>query len=118
MTADSELKNLELWYQMLEAEAVSAEAWTTILINERWVQVLKRIHRVREREGGTNKFGIIQMATTTITTTLTKGYKVTLYSDWLRATTLHAIYKDSLNLDCPKGQCEYGHYTPVFDTSP
>ena len=42
MTADSELKTLVLWYQMLEAEAISAEAWTTILIDEPWVQVLKR----------------------------------------------------------------------------
>ena len=50
--------------------------------------------------------------------TLTKGYKVTLYSDWLRATALYAIYINSLNLGCPKGQCEYGHYTLVFDSPP
>ena len=48
--------------------------------------------------------------------TFTKGYKVTLYSDSLRATALYAIYINSLDYDCPKGQCEYGHYTLVFDT--
>ena len=31
MTDDHELKNLELWYQMLEYETVNAETWTTIL---------------------------------------------------------------------------------------
>ena len=46
---------------------------------------------------------------------MTKGYKVTLYSDYLRATTLYAIYINRPNLDCPKGHCEYGHYTLVFD---
>ena len=40
----------------------------------------------------------------TRTTTFTKGYKATLYSDWLRAPRLS------------KGQCEYSHYTLVFDT--
>ena len=49
------------------------------------------------------------------TTTLTKGYKVTLYSDSLRATALYANYKYGPNLGCPKGQCEYVHYTLVFD---
>ena len=51
----------------------------------------------------------------TIATTLTKGYEVTLYSDWLRATALYIIYRSRLNLSYPKGQCEYGHYTLVFD---
>ena len=53
--------------------------------------------------------------TTTTTTTLTKGYKVTLYSDLLRATSLYAIYINGPNLGCPRGQCEYIHYTLVFD---
>ena len=30
------------------------------------------------------------------------GNKVTLYSDWLRATALYTIYRNSLNLDCPR----------------
>ena len=38
MTAGNELKNLVLWYQMLEAEAVNAEAWTTFLLEEHLVQ--------------------------------------------------------------------------------
>ena len=49
--------------------------------------------------------------------TLTKGYNVTLYSDCLRETALYTIYRNSPNLGCPKGQCEYSHYTLVFDTS-
>ena len=60
----------------------------------------------------------IATVTITTTTTLTKGYKVTLYSDYLRATALYAIYRNSSNLGCPKGQCEYSHYTLVFDTPP
>ena len=51
-----------------------------------------------------------------MTTTFTKGYKVTLYSEYFRATALYAIYINGLNLGCPKGQCEYVHYTLVFDT--
>ena len=43
-----------------------------------------------------------------MTTNLTKGYKVTLYSDYLRATALYAIYENSPNY-------EYGHYTLVFN---
>ena len=57
------------------------------------------------------------MTTTTTTTTFTKGYKVTLYSDSLRATALYAIYINGPNLGCPRGQCEYVHYTLVFDKS-
>ena len=45
-----------------------------------------------------------------------KGFKVTLYSDYLRATALYAIYRNSPNLGCPKGQCEYDHYALQFDT--
>ena len=64
---------------------------------------------------------IIQNATTittTNTTTFTKGYKVTLYSDQFRANALYTIYKSSLNLGSPKGQCEYDHYTLIFHTPP
>ena len=49
-------------------------------------------------------------------TTFTKGYKVTLYSGSLRATILYAIYINGPNLGCPRGQCEYVHYTLVFDS--
>ena len=48
-------------------------------------------------------------------TTFTKGYKVTLYCDSLRATALYAIYINGPSLGCPRGQCEYVHYTLVFD---
>ena len=47
---------------------------------------------------------------------LSKGYKVTLYSDSLRAIALYAIYINGPNLGCPRGQCEYVNYTLVFDT--
>ena len=52
-----------------------------------------------------------------MTTTFAKGYKVTLYSDSLRATTIYAIYINDPNLGCPRGQCEYVHYTLVFDNA-
>ena len=71
--------------------------------------------RGRERERRNNGV-IFSISTITITTTLTKGYKVTLYSDCLRATALYTIYRNSLNLGYPKGQCEYGHYTLIFDS--
>ena len=48
---------------------------------------------------------MIATITTITTTNLTKGYRVTLYSDYLRATTLYAIYRNSPNLGCPKEQC-------------
>ena len=51
-------------------------------------------------------------------TTFTKGYKVTLYSDSLRATALYAIYTNGPNLGTQRGYCEYDHYTLVFDTPP
>ena len=79
-----------------------------------------RVHRDGEREAQ-KKFCII-MSRTTITNynnqNLTKGYKVTLYSDYLRVTALYTINRNSPNLGCPKGQCEYDHYTLVFDTHP
>ena len=37
------------------------------------------------------------------TTTFTKGYKVTLYSDSLRATALYANYRNGLNLGYQRG---------------
>ena len=40
----------------------------------------------------------IPIAIIIIITTTTKGYKVTLYSDWLRATALYNIYRNVLNL--------------------
>ena len=78
-------------------------------------------HREREREReaqrgiSINKYATV---TTTTTTTITKGYKVNLYSDSLRATALYAIYTNGPNLGTQGGQCEYVHYTLVFDTPP
>ena len=85
--------------------------WGTLYAS---VIVYTQSEREREREIGTNRFCILfKRATvstiTTTTTTFTKGYKVTLYSDWLRATALYVISRNSLNL------CDYGHYTLVFD---
>ena len=59
----------------------------------------------RERERGTKNIAI-KNPTVTMTTnqpTFTKGYKVTLYSDSLRATALYAIYINSLTLGLSKG---------------
>ena len=61
--------------------------------------------RYTEKERERHKVVIIQdisTVTITIATTLTKGYKVTLYSDWLRAITLYNIYRNVLNLGCPR----------------
>ena len=67
-------------------EAVSAEVLTTILSRRTicvWVE--QDTQNERERVRGTKSLCIIQMATitTTVTTTFTKGYKFTLYSDYL-----------------------------------
>ena len=58
--------------------------------------------REREREIGTKKRYIPIATVTKWQPNLTKGYKVTLYSDYLRATVLYTIYRKSLNLDCPR----------------
>ena len=61
----------------------------------------------RERERGTKNVYIhIQgnsYKMTTTTTTFTKGYKVTLYSDSLRETALYAIYTNGPNLGYQRG---------------
>ena len=44
----------------------------------------------------------IPIAIIIIITTTTKGYKVTLYSDWLRASALYTIYRNVLNLGYPR----------------
>ena len=60
---------------------------------------------------------IIQMATIT---TSTKGYKVTLYSVWLRETALYTIYRNVLNLDCPRDSVNtaiiHSYSTPIGDS--
>ena len=80
------------------------------------------IRKEGERERSTkNKLIIFKKATVTNDNNnknLTKGYKITLYSESLRATALYAIYINGPNLGCPRGQCEYVHYTLVFDTPP
>ena len=75
-------------------------------------------HRGRERETHTQ----IDISLLTKgnsykwTTTFEKGYKVTLYSDSLRATALYPIYINGPNLGTQIGWCEYDHYTLVFDS--
>ena len=63
---------------------------------------VRYIEREREREREREKQIYINPMTTTVTTTFTKGYKVTLYSDEHRATALYTIYRNSVNLDCPR----------------
>ena len=84
--------------------------------NEQYTHRERERERERERDRHKEVFYFSIATVTTITTNLTKGYKVTLYSDYPRETILYAIYRNSPNLGCPKGLCEYGHYTLVFDT--
>ena len=78
---------------------------------------MSKIHTHRAREIGTK--GVIFLDINSYNNNLlTKCYKVTLYSDYLGETALYDIYKNSPNLGCPKGQCEYSHYTLIFDTPP
>ena len=62
-------------------------------------------HKEREIERHKEVSLIIKNATVTNINqpTFTKGYKVTLYSDSLRATALCAIYINGLNLGYPRG---------------
>ena len=66
-----------------------------------------RTQREKERERGTKRYNsIINMQQLQIeqpTTTFTKGYKVNLYSDSLRATALYAIYTNGPNLGTQRG---------------
>ena len=59
----------------------------------------------RERERGTKSISLINKnaTITRMTTTFTKGYKVTLYSDSLRATAFYAIYTNGPNLGYERG---------------
>ena len=80
-----------------------------------------KIHRQKEREIQAKRRYVLCLKNNNKqkynkTHTLTKGYKDNLYSDCLRATALYTIYRNSLNLGYPKGQCEYGHYTLIFDS--
>ena len=61
--------------------------------------------RERERERGTKNVYIHIQGNSykMTTTTFTKGYKVTLYSDSLRATSLYAIYTNGPNLGTQRG---------------
>ena len=59
-----------------------------------------------ERERGTKRYLLLtrmQQLQMTTTTTFTKGYKVTLYSDSLRATALYPIYTNGPNLGNQRG---------------
>ena len=99
-------------------KAVSTEVQATSFMMKNLRISKNKIHRYGEREREAQKdvmFLLCQEQLYPITTTLTQGYKVTLYSDYLRATTLYTIYRNSPNLGYPKGECEYGHYTLVFN---
>ena len=58
-----------------------------------------RTEREPQRGISINKYATI----TTMTTTFTKGYKVTLYSDSLRAIALYANYTNGPNLGTQGG---------------
>ena len=80
-------------------KVVNAEARATLYVmkNMRMRDKTRYAQRERERERERERdkeYNYIPMATITKATiaTFTKGYKVTLYSDSLRATTLYVIY--------------------------
>ena len=114
-----------LWYQMLESrEAASVEEGShDVLLWRRtcvWKIESNTICTERERHTHTKSITLLSKVCATVTkwtTTFTKGYKVTLYSDSLRATALYPIYINDPNLGTQRGQCEYDHYTLVFDTT-
>ena len=106
-------------------KAVNAEARATLCDDDELVcermqdrHTEREREREREREIGTkNKLYSNSNDYKKGNNPFTKGYKVTLYSDSLRATSLYTIYRNSPNLCCTKGQCEYGHCTLVFTTN-
>ena len=57
----------------------------------------------RERERGTKRYNSISNSYNNEQPTFTKGYKVTLYSDSLRATALYANYTNGPNLGYERG---------------
>ena len=119
MTTSSGLKNLQSCDTRCWGQGHQCGSTNNICVEEEPAYENKQdTHKERERKRDTHKKTLYFLISTitTISTTLTKGYKVTLYSDYVRVTALYAISKNSPNLGCPKGQCEYGHYTLVFDT--
>ena len=48
-------------------------------------------------------------------TTLRARLQSQLYTNWARVIAFWRIYKIVLNVLCPKGQCDNGHYTLVFN---
>ena len=110
---------LTLWYQMLGTRSSVRKYKQHLLWRRTCVWKWARYRETeRERERERHKKALyfsIAIVTIITTTNLTKGYKVTLYSDYLRATAVYAIYRNSANMGCPKGQCEYSHYTLIFD---
>ena len=65
--------------------------------------VCKIVHREREREREREAQKTFYSIETIIQPTLQKGYKVTIYSDRLRATTIYANYTNGPNLIYTKG---------------
>ena len=90
MTVNSELKTLVLWYQMLEAEAVSAEAWTTFLVEEPCCESVKEYTQSKTMK---KRHKIFWSSYSKMATTMELGYKSSLYTNWLRETALYTITK-------------------------
>ena len=117
LTASNQFSMLRvpLW-PVVGDKSISVEVQATSLWWRTCVRVESR-YSEREREAQ-SRYVYSEYQQQLQQPTFTKGNKVTLYSDWLRATTLYTIYRNSSNLGCPKRQCEYGHYTLVFYTPP
>ena len=117
MTVGNGLKNLQRSDTKCWGQGRQCGRSNNILCSRRTcIWGIDKIRTEREREAQMNMLysnsNDYKKATTT---TFSKVYKVTLYSDSLGATALYAIYTNGPNFGCPKGQCEYVHNTLVFD---
>mgnify|MGYP006997894602 CR=1 FL=1 len=95
MMVDSELKNLVLWYQMLETKVVSAEVATWILP---WRTQRVYYEREREREQKAQEIVLYYSIWQQPSTRLQES--VYILTDLGQQP--FTIYKKSLNLDCPR----------------
>ena len=87
-------------------EAASAEEITQQSVlwkNLRIGDMKQDMHTEREKERHKEYISLLATVTNEQPTTFTKGYKVTLYSDSLRATALYANYTNGPNLGYQRG---------------
>ena len=71
-----------------------------VVLNSKYA--ISRVEKQREGERDTHTQNNSDYSICLPTTTTPKVTRVSLYSNGLRVTSLHTIYKDSLTLDCPR----------------